>query len=538
MLARRPGGVSVNRMKWTAVVAKLSLRLLLLVALCQSVGGCWDGVEVSPPHRLREFEAAGADGPTVDLDRIMRAHVPTGPYRVVIGDVLRLELPVVLYPDDMQAGAATGGRAVHTCRVDSTGAVILPDGRQVAVAGRSLTEVESAVVSIYYPDLVRTRPAVYAQVLEYQSLRVQIVGAVASPGIYRLRHDQMSLVSLLMEAGGIIDEGAALIRIARQERADGELQQNPAPGVSGGSEAGAGYPARPTRRWGATRIRFQQEGPLVTTGWLAVEIDGQAPLRRWLDIASPAQMEEVLDAAKAQSGVLLAGQVRDRISRLAGHLMSERASSSMRPAIHYPDLEWERRDPRNLMTYLPAASGDRSAGSQGTSSRPVKAIHEGTESETPYSGDDLTLVLPVRGLNIPLTDVPLREGDAIVVERPRTQYVSVLGLVGAPGRFPFPPNTEYTLAEALASAGGMDLVADPRYVSIYRLRSDGTVASATYELVNSKNQESLTEALALKLKPGDVVSVEQTPRTRTNLFLDRVFRISLGLYLRPEEAWN
>lgn len=528
----------MNRMKWTGVVAKLGLRLLLLLGVCQSVGGCQDGVEASSPHRLREFEAIGADGPTVDLDRIMKAQVPTGPYRVVIGDVLRLELPVVLYPDGMEAGAATGGRAVHTGRVDNMGAIILPDGRQVAVAGRSLTEIESAVVSLYYPDLVRARPAVYAQVLEYQSLRVQIVGAVASPGIYRLRHDQMSLVSLLMEAGGIIDEGAALIRIVRRGRADGELQEDAAPGLSGGSEAEAAYQARPARRWGATCIRFQQEGPLVTTGWLAVETDGQAPLRKWLDIASPAQMEGVVGATEAHSGALLAGEVRDRVSRLAGHLMSEPARSTVRPAIYHPDLEWERHDPGNLITYLPASSGDRSAVGQDRSLRPVKAIHDGTESETPYSDDDLTLVLPVRGLNIPLTDVPLREGDAVVVERPRTQYVSVLGLVGAPGRFPYPPNTEYTLAEALASAGGMDLVADPRYVSIYRLRGDGTVASATYELVNPKNQESLTEALALNLKPGDVVSVEQTPRTRTNLFLDRVFRISLGLYFRPEELWE
>jgi hypothetical protein len=29
------------------------------------------------------------------------------------------------------------------------------------------------------------------------------------------------------------------------------------------------------------------------------------------------------------------------------------------------------------------------------------------------------------------------------------------------------------------------------------------------------------------------VSVEQTPRTRMNIFLDRVFRITLGLYVDP-----
>ena len=98
--------------------------------------------------------------------------------------------------------------------------ITLPDGRQIRVAGKSLAQIESAVVHTYYPDFVRTRPAVYAQVLEYRMLRVQVMGAVARPGIYRLRHDQMSLVGLLMEAGGITDDGAALIRITRSARAD------------------------------------------------------------------------------------------------------------------------------------------------------------------------------------------------------------------------------------------------------------------------------------------------------------------------------
>jgi len=54
---------------------------------------------------------------------------------------------------------------------------------------------------------------VFAQVLEYKTAKVSITGAVEKPGIYELRSDQMSLVALLMEAGGIVDEGATLIRI-------------------------------------------------------------------------------------------------------------------------------------------------------------------------------------------------------------------------------------------------------------------------------------------------------------------------------------
>jgi hypothetical protein len=138
-----------------------------------------------------------------------------------------------------------------------------------------------------------------------------------------------------------------------------------------------------------------------------------------------------------------------------------------------------------------------------------------------------TLVLPVRGLNIPFADVVLEEGDTVVVEPPWEQSISIVGLVGRPGNMPYPSGVRYTLIQAIAFAGGLDLVADPRYVSVYRLAPDGQIVSITFQLVNPRRQHQLMDALAIRLKPGDVVSVEHTPRTRTNVFFDRVFRIRL-----------
>jgi hypothetical protein len=149
-----------------------------------------------------------------------------------------------------------------------------------------------------------------------------------------------------------------------------------------------------------------------------------------------------------------------------------------------------------------------------------------------------TLVLPVRGLNIPFADVALEEGDTVVVEPPREQLLSVVGLVRTPGNMPYPPGARYSLIQAIAFAGGLDLVADPRYVSVYRLAPDGEVVSITFQLVNPHRQQQLTDILALPLKAGDVVSVEHTLRTRTNVFFDRVFRITLGLYISPWEYWH
>jgi hypothetical protein len=250
-----------------------------------------------------------------------------------------------------------------------------------------------------------------------------------------------------------------------------------------------------------------------------------------------------MEGALGNAGINLdtgaAWAMRERVAQLAQHLMSRSSETGVRPAVYRPDLEWERDGARSFVTHVRASARESKQLWPRRFAGMAKTIHDemglGIASG---AGQDATLTLPVRGLNIPLTDVSLREGDSVIVERPETQYVSVLGLVRSPGNFPYPLNTEHTLAEVLAMAGGLDLIADPRYVCLYRLKGDGTIASVTHELVDPENQEQFTEALAIKLRPGDVVSVEHTPRTRTNAFLDRVFRISLGLYFRPEELWE
>lgn len=105
---------------------------------------------------------------------------------------------------------------------------------------------------------------------------------------------------------------------------------------------------------------------------------------------------------------------------------------------------------------------------------------------------------------------------------------TVMGLVNKPGVFPYPPDVKYNLTEALASAGGLNLVADPRYVKVYRQDVDGDMVCATFKIDN----KSFQDAYAVEIKPGDVVYVNQTFRTRMNSFLSSVFRIYVSADLR------
>ena len=132
-----------------------------------------------------------------------------------------------------------------------------------------------------------------------------------------------------------------------------------------------------------------------------------------------------------------------------------------------------------------------------------------------------TLVLPVRNLNIPFTDVPLYDGDVVEVSRLNPEVFTVLGLAMSPGAFPYPPNASYTLAQALAFAGGTDLGLDPRYVTIYRQDKDGQIVSAVFGI----DKRSMAMAARVKIKPGDVISVDQTLVTRTRGIIREMFTI-------------
>ena len=522
-----------------------SIKGALLVALscaaCHCLTGCWDAVQLPPAEQLTAFHAAGPGGPSIDMDRVARARLAGGAYRVVPGDVLQVSMPGILDPHVGSSGT-TGGMMAYTCRVGDSGGIVLPLIGRLPVAGYSLAETETSILGEYYPKYKQTPFPVYVSVLEYMTKRVSILGAVGQPGIYRLRHDQMSLVALLMQCGGIAREGAAVIRISRAGASRGSFRGEPTnfgPQAGGaqmksiahalGTEGVASESCLVSGVGDPLRLVFTTEGPLATTGWLVLETGEKIALRRWLDIGNESQRSAVAQLAAGHVGIGYLQDLEVRGALLADHLESGRYKDSSRGSGW--STYWTRTGQGSFVSWLGKPEAGMAAVERRFGERAVPAAAE-------FDDDTTTLLLPVRGLNIPFADVPLEEGDSVTVEWPIERFLTVVGLVNQPGNFPYPPDAHYTLIQGIAFAGGLDLIAGPRYVSVYRLQADGEIASVTIRLVNPKNQEELTEAMALPLKPGDVISVEHTQRTHTNVFFDKIFRISLGLYFNPNEFWN
>jgi len=113
-------------------------------------------------------------------------------------------------------------------------------------------------------------------------------------------------------------------------------------------------------------------------------------------------------------------------------------------------------------------------------------------------------------------------------QRESERVFAVIGLVNKSGVFPYPPDVQYNLMEALAFAGGLDMVANPHYLKIYRQNDNGEIVSATFGV----DKKSMADAYGLMIKPGDLIYVDHTLRTRANKFLSDVFHITLGAEAR------
>ncbi len=101
------------------------------------------------------------------------------------------------------------------------------------------------------------------------------------------------------------------------------------------------------------------------------------------------------------------------------------------------------------------------------------------------------------------------DGAVVMVMKQPERFVSVLGLVNKPGQFPMPHNQELRLLEALALAGGRQLEVADKVKVIRNLPG----RSEPITIALSVRAAKLSAENNLRLAPGDVVSVEETPGT-------------------------
>ena len=563
----------MNFVKYSSIIAHISKThivfcLFLTLLLSIYLVGCSDRVVLPTSAQLMEFENAGPVHSSVDMDRLVRAKIGGGAYRVVPGDVLELTMPTILQAVTAEEPKIFERVTPYVCRVSERGTITLPIVGEIEAAEKSLAEIESAIIDAYYPKYAVTRPSVFARILEYKTAKISITGAVVEPGIYELRSDRMSLVALLMEAGGIINKGAALIRITHSDEtvlnnvktSEERLEKTTEQTIEQSIKPKETMLAVPSARYPASneievQLTFEQPTLSNTTGRLdIIKHDGTTLLTEQLDITSETEREALLRKLAQKESRISTGKVNQRLCALAemlkpgsgicnsgnrttdnimnpnaelnmaqillaGGFADENINSNTEP--NWSDLEQNSTIDEALYKQLVEKYQELidTFGQEKSENR--------KKAESGKLKKQESLVLPVKGLNIPFADVALQDGDSVTVEQFEQPLFTVIGLVNRPDNFPYPPDAQYNLMQALGFAGGLDKTAEPRYATVYRLKPDRTVVRAVFKIVEDSH---LTNALSTLIKPGDIIAVEHTPRTRTNLFLYSLFRINLGIY--------
>lgn len=509
--------------------------LIPLAVLSICLAGCSDNVHLPTSQELIEFENAGPVPPSIDMDRIVRAKIGGGPYHVVIGDALELTMPAVVRFITAKDVGISNTVTPYISRVNENGDITLPIVGDVKAAGRTLSQIESDIINAYYPKHVVTRPSVFARVLEYRTARVSITGAVKTPGVYYLRSDQMSLVALIMEAGGIIDQGAASIRIIHSDQAAlgndkaaiktaAESFQRP----TGPSQLSPIKPAADKVASNENEIPtfFQQAYSSSAIGALAVKQSDKNRQKGQTDIVNNNQEPLLIDRLIWEEPPVSTPDTEQELFLQAEPASYDYPESNLNNAAASPKIN---SNPEINTHYLQlSAKADEVFGQEAVQtlvSNKLQRAQRIIDTSGPQKSE--SLVLPVKDFNIPFADVALQDGDSVVVERLQPPLFTVMGLVNRPDNFPYPPDVQYTLTQAIGFGGGLNLVADPRYATIYRLKRDGSCVSATFPITGRAKQ---ADASNISIKPGDIIAVERTPRTQTALFLDRVFRINIGTY--------
>jgi polysaccharide biosynthesis/export protein len=103
----------------------------------------------------------------------------------------------------------------------------------------------------------------------------------------------------------------------------------------------------------------------------------------------------------------------------------------------------------------------------------------------------------------------VQDGGVIYVEKRDPEPVHVIGLVVKPNRYEMPVGQDLRLTDVIALSGGIsNPVADKVFVIRKKPDASGTVI-VNVSLADAKRDERIN----LRLSPGDVVSVEQTPAT-------------------------
>lgn len=166
-------------MNFVKCAASTHSRRALLIAsvypvlpLLFGVVGCSDNIKLPTTEQVVQFQDIKPTSPTVDMRGLAKAKLASGPYRVCPEEVIELTMPAILNAVTLEDPDVVDEDAPFICRISEFGTITLPVVGEITVQGKSLGEIESAVIQAHYPRYAQQRPSVFARILEHKTLSI------------------------------------------------------------------------------------------------------------------------------------------------------------------------------------------------------------------------------------------------------------------------------------------------------------------------------------------------------------------------------
>lgn len=259
----------------------------------------------------------------------------------------------------------------------------------------------------------------------------------------------------------------------------------------------------------------------------------------------PYAAEQVISAAAIQRGLYRAPQVTVAIRKKAVNRIT------VIGAVEKQGVQELPRSQSTLLAALVAAGSlSKTAGTvievrRNTAAPPRPIVADRGSADVELAGLDMAPEPPDFGglvaeagselLRIDITDldavgdrdIQLRDGDIVRVEPRDPVPVNVIGLVRKPGQYEMPVNKPIHVLDAIAMAGERSNSLADKILITRRVRGEPEPVVIETSVTAAKHDD----ASNLRLAPGDIVSVEETPQTIVSNVVTSIFRFGFAASL-------
>ena len=118
----------------------------------------------------------------------------------------------------------------------------------------------------------------------------------------------------------------------------------------------------------------------------------------------------------------------------------------------------------------------------------------------------------------------LRDGDVVMASKQVLKPIHIIGMVRKPDKYELPPNQEIRVLDALAMAGDRTMSIADRVLIIRQIPGQEEPIRIDVSIREAKDHGDAN----VRLAPGDIVSVEETPATVVFGTLQKVVRVAVG----------